>query len=375
MKQDYYEVLGVERGASGDDIRRAYRNLARQHHPDVNHGDPEADGRFKAINEAYEVLKDADKRAAYDRYGHAAVGGATRGNGGYTDFPDIGEIFEQFFGVGGRSRGRSGAPAAERGADLKTRLKLTFEEAVFGATRSVEITRREVCETCQGSGAAPGTQPVGCVSCAGSGQVRRVQQSVFGQFVNVQTCPACGGRGEVMPERCPTCAGEGRSPKKRTLEVDIPAGVEDGLQIRLTGEGEQGRWSGPAGDLYVVLEVASHAVFQRDGNDIQVQLKLNMADAALGTAVQVPTLDGPATLQVPAGTQSGDTFRLERRGVPYLKRAGRGDQVVTVTVATPHKLSREQRQLLENLRASLAEPEVIERGKGGFWDKVREKLG
>jgi molecular chaperone DnaJ len=375
MKQDYYEVLGVERGASGDDIRRAYRNLARQHHPDVNHGDPAADGRFKDINEAYEVLKDNDKRAAYDRYGHAGVNGPSRGGGAYSDFPDIGEIFEQFFGMGGRSRSRGGAPAAERGADLKSRLKLSFEEAVFGATRSVEITRREVCETCHGTGAAPGTQPVGCVSCAGSGQVRRVQQSVFGQFVNVQTCPACGGRGEVMPERCATCAGEGRSPKKRTLEVDIPAGVEDGLQIRLTGEGEQGRWSGPAGDLYVVLEVASHAVFQRDGNDILVQLKLNMADAALGTAVQVPTLDGPATLQVPAGTQSGDTFRLERRGVPYLKRAGRGDQVVTVTVATPQKLSREQRQLLENLRDSLAVPEVLERGKAGFWDKVREKLG
>jgi len=226
-----------------------------------------------------------------------------------------------------------------------------------------------------GSGAAPGVQVIPCVSCGGSGQLRRVQQSVFGSFVNVQTCPACAGRGQVAPERCPSCGGEGRAAQKRTLEVDIPAGVDDGLQIRLTGEGEHGRYDGGTGDLYVLLDVSPHPIFRRDGNDVHVRLTVNMADAALGTAVSVPTLDGAATLQLPAGTQSGDTFRLEKRGVPYLKRGGRGDQVVTVNVVTPQKLSREQRQLLESLRSSLGGPEVVENGKGGFWDRVREKLG
>jgi molecular chaperone DnaJ len=374
MKQDYYDVLGVSRDASADEIRRTYRQLARQHHPDVNHGDPEADARFKSINEAYEVLKDPDKRSAYDRFGHAGVGGGAQANGVYTDFPDIGEIFEQFFGLGGRGRTRSGRPAPERGADLRLRLRLTFEEAVFGVTRTVEVTRREVCDTCRGTGAAPGSQAVACVSCAGTGQMRRVQQSVFGSFVNVQTCPACSGRGEVMPERCPTCVGAGRAARRRTLEVDMPAGVEDGLQIRLAGEGEHGRWGGSPGDLYVALEVASHPVFERHGNDVLLTLRVNPADAALGAQVTVPTLEGTATLHVPAGTQSGDTFRLEKQGVPYLKRNGRGDQVVRVVVTTPQKLNREQRHLLEQLRASLTSPEVVERDKGGFWDKVKEKL-
>ncbi len=375
MKQDYYDVLGVGRDASPDEIRKAYRQLARQHHPDVNHGDPTADGRIKAINEAYEVLSDPEKRAAYDRFGHAGVGAGRPADGSYSDFPDIGEIFEQFFNLGGRGRSRGGRPSAERGADLRTHLRLSFEEAVFGATRAVEVTRRELCDTCRGTGAAPGSQPVACVTCAGTGQSRRVQQSVFGSFVNVQTCPACHGRGEVMAERCPGCAGEGRSARRRTLEVDIPAGVEDGLQIRLTGEGEHGRWGGPPGDLYVALEVARHAVFERVGNDVLLTLRVSLADAALGARVEVPTLEGTATLHLPAGTQSGDEFRLERQGVPHLKRSGRGDQVVRVVVHTPQKLSRDQRQLLEQLRASLAGPEVVARDKGGFWDKVKEKLG
>lgn len=373
MKQDYYEVLGVERSASPDEIRRAYRQLARKYHPDVNHHDPAADARIKDINEAYEVLKDTDKRASYDRFGHAGVGNGARG-GVYTDFPDLGELFEQFFGSGGRTRGRGGRPAAERGGDLRTRLDLTFEEAVFGVTRTVAVTRREACEPCGGTGAAPGSRPVSCASCGGTGQLRRVQQSVFGSFVNVQTCPACAGRGEVMAERCTDCGGEGRGARRRTLEVDIPAGVEDGLQIRLSGEGDHGRWGGPAGDLFVQLAVAPHDLLLRQDNDIHVRLRLSVADAALGTAVEVPTLDGPATLQVPAGTQTGDHFRLEKRGVPYLKRNGRGDQIVTVFVATPAKLSREQRQLLEQLRPGLEAPQVMGRERGGFWEKVRERF-
>ncbi len=251
----------------------------------------------------------------------------------------------------------------------------TFEEAVFGVTRTVAVTRREACGPCQGSGAAPGSRPVSCASCGGTGQIRRVQQSVFGSFVNVQTCPACTGRGEVMAQPCAECGGEGRRARKRSLEVDIPAGVEDGLQIRLTGEGDHGRWAGPAGDLFVQLAVAPHPLLHRDGNDIHVRLRLSMADAALGLAVEVPTLDGPATLQVPAGTQTGDRFRLEKRGVPFLKRSGRGDQIVTVFVATPAKLSREQRQLLEQLRVGLDAPQVMERQQGGFWNKVRERFG
>ncbi len=374
MTRDYYDVLGVPRNASLDEIRAAYRRLARSHHPDLNRDDPDAESGFKDINEAYEVLRDSEKRAMYDRFGHAGVKASTgRGPGVYTDFGDIGDIFEQFFGFGVRTQPR-GRPAAERGSHRKSDLRLDFEEAAFGVTRQVEVVRLERCEECDGSGAKPGTKPQRCETCQGTGQVRNAQQSAFGAFVNVQTCPRCGGRGEVMPERCSSCGGEGRVRRERKLEVDIPAGVEDGTQIRLSGEGDAGRWGGPRGNLYVLIQVAPHPVFERVGNDLHMQLRLNPADAALGAKVQVPCLEGSEQLDVPPGAQTGDTIRLEGRGVPRLRLSGRGDQVVTVLVSTPNSLSPEQQQLYEQLRETLPAASVVERERG-FWSRVKEHFG
>ena len=372
--QDYYQVLGVGRNASQDDIRRAYRQKARENHPDHNPGDREAEERIKAVNEAYEVLRDPKKRSAYDRFGQAGVKAASgAGAAGYADFGDLGDIFESFFGFGtGRSRGPKGQRAVN-GDDRRTKLNLDFEEAVFGATKQVPVQRQELCDVCDGSGAAPGTESVRCSTCSGTGEIRRVQQSVFGAFVNVQTCHECKGRGELPGQPCPQCGGKRRIRRRRNLEVDIPAGVEGGTQIRLSGEGDHGLLGGRPGDLYVVLDVADHAIFQRDGNDLHVEMWLNPADAALGTEIIVPTLEGESTLTVPPATQSGDTLRLEGLGVPYLKRRGRGDEVVTLRVETPEKLTREQRDLMEQLRDTLPEARVARRGEG-FWDRVKQKF-
>jgi molecular chaperone DnaJ len=377
MAQDYYDLLGIRRDASADDVRRAYRLLAKQHHPDVNHDDPEADRRFQAINEAYEVLRDPEKRSVYDRFGAAGVRGVGTAPGGGATYPDfgdlggIGDLFEQFLGFGARSRSRQGA-RAEQGTDVRTRVKLTFEEAVFGTTRPVEVVRREACEACRGSGAAPDTRTEACTSCQGTGQVRQVHQTVLGSFVNIQTCPVCRGEGQVITHPCAACDGAGQVRRTRTLDVDIPPGVDAGLQVRLAGEGDHGRHGGAPGDLLIALAVAPHPHFVRDGDDLHLQLQLNLADAALGAEVAVPTLPGTTTLRIPAGTQTGDTFRLDGLGVPRLRRGGRGDQVVTVTVQTPRRLNREQRDLLERLRVTLPGAEVVEHGKGGLWDRVRE---
>lgn len=374
MTTDFYTTLEVDRGASEDDIKRAYRRLARQYHPDVN-PDPVAADRFKAVSEAYEVLKDPRKRAAYDRYGHAGVRGGGSGGAG-VDIGDISDLFEQFFGgFGGRQRARPTGPQAERGADMRLRLKLSFREAVFGVRRSVEVVRRETCEGCAGSGAAPGTAPTTCPQCSGTGQVRHVQQSVLGQFVNVRTCAECEGTGLHVDTPCPDCRGRGRSQRTRALDIDVPAGVDKGTQVRLTGEGEHGRHGGGPGDLFIVLDVEADPTFQRDGDDVLLDLRINPADAALGAEIDVPTLDGTATVQLPAGTQTGDSLRIPGQGVPHLRRSGRGDQVVTVFVKTPDKLTREQRDLLEQLRNTLPRAEVVERaGRGRFWDRVKERF-
>lgn len=375
MPTDFYEILGVPRSASADEIRRAYRRLAKAHHPDVNNGDPEADGRFKSINEAYEVLRDPQKRAAYDRFGHAGVrGGRAAAGSPFGDFGDIGDIFDQFFGFGGRAR-TGPRSRAERGGDLRTKVRLDFAEAAFGATRSLEVVRREVCETCTGSGAAPGSAPETCAACQGTGEVRRVTQSFFGSLVNVHACSECRGTGQVVRTPCPDCGGAGRTQRSRTLEVDVPAGVADGMQIRLSGEGDHGRYGGPPGDLFVDLDVAAHEHFTRDGDDVHVEVRLNPADAALGSEIDVPTLEGVTQLRVPAGTQTGDTFHLPGLGIPRLRRSGRGDEVVTVFVATPPRLNREQRELFEQLRRTLPDPEVVAQSKSGFWDRVRERFG
>src|SRR3990170_227637 len=308
-RRDYYDVLGVDRGASPEEIKRSFRRLAMQYHPDRNRSDG-AEQRFKEINEAYEALSDPERRSAYDRYGHAgAEGSFGRPFEGF-GFGGFGDIFDAFFG-GGTARRR----APHRGADLRAQLSLTFEEAVFGTEKEIDISRTEMCSACKGIRAEPGTEPEKCPTCAGSGEVRRVQRSVFGQFVNVTTCDRCGGEGRVVPHPCKRCRGSGRETAQRRIEVKIPAGVDTGSQLRLTGEGELGSYGGPRGNLYILLNVRPHPYFQRDENDIIYDLPLNLAQAALGAELEVPTLDGPVTVQVKPGTQSGEIITLKNLGI------------------------------------------------------------
>jgi len=373
MPQDYYETLGVSRSASSDEIKSAFRRLARQYHPDVSQ-EENAEEKFKEINEAYAVLSDTDKRAAYDRFGHAGV----QGMGGVPDwttmdFSDIlGDLFGFGFGGFGRSSRRS-PNAPRRGSDLQYRVHLTFEEAVFGVDKEIEISRDETCETCNGSGAKPGTSPSRCSTCGGNGEVRRSQQTIFGSMVQVTTCPACSGKGEVIVTPCPTCSGRGQERKTRKKVVSIPAGVDTGTQIRLAGEGQPGVNGGPPGNLYIVIQAQAHRYFRRRDNDILLDLNVNIAQATLGDEVEVPTVDGEAVLKIPAGTQPGKIIRMRGKGVPYLRSNGRGDQLVIVNVSIPTSVDDEQRELFEQLGRSLG-TEVIPQERG-FFDKLREVLG
>ena len=369
-KREYYDLLGVDRSATSEEIKKAYRGLARQYHPDVSDA-PDAETRFKEINEAYEVLSDPEKRAAYDRFGHVGPGGA--GFGFDFGFRDPFEIFEEVFGrgFGFRTSTRRGP---RRGADLRYDLTLTFEEAVFGCEKQIEVTRYEVCPECKGSGAEPGTSPVRCSECNGTGQVRQVQRSILGSFVSVTTCPTCRGEGETIPIPCSRCGGERRVYLSRKLSVTIPPGVDHGTQIRLAREGEMGERGGSPGNLYVVLGVEPHPIFQRRGDDIVVELRVNVAQAALGAEVKVPTLEGEEEVTIPPGTQSGKVLRLRKKGVPHLRQNGRGDELVLVRVAVPTKLSRDQRRLFKELGETL-EPEAVWQEKHSFMDEVRELLG
>jgi molecular chaperone DnaJ len=369
-KRDYYEVLGVARGVSEEELKRAFRKLARQYHPDVNKS-PEAESRFKEIGEAYEVLSDPEKRRIYDQFGHAGLN--SQGYGGFEGFGSFADIFEQFdsfFGGAARSGSRRGP---QRGADLRYDLEISFEEAAFGTEKTLDIPRQETCETCQGSGAAPNTQPQACPQCNGTGEVRRVQQSVFGQFVNVTACSRCQGEGKIITSPCPECRGQGRVRKVRKLTVKIPAGVDNGQQIRLSGEGESGPKGGPPGNLYVVLEVKPHRIFKREGSDVFYELPISFAQAALGDEIEVPTIDGSEMLVLPAGTQTGKTFRLREKGIPHLRGMGRGDEYVTVRVSTPTQLSSRERQLFEEL-AQLEEHQIKPHERG-FFDRVKDTLG
>jgi molecular chaperone DnaJ len=369
-RRDYYDVLGVGRSATPEEIKKAYRTLARQYHPDVSDA-ADAESRFKEINEAYEVLSDPEKRSTYDRFGHAGSGGV--GFGFDFGFRDPFEIFEEVFGggFGFRSSTRRGP---RRGADLRYDLRLTFEEAVFGCEEEIEVTRYEVCPECRGTGAEPGTSPVRCSECNGTGQVRRVQRSILGSFVSATPCPVCHGEGETIPIPCSRCGGERRVYTARKLSVTIPPGVDHGTQIRLAGEGEMGERGGPPGNLYVVLEVEAHPVFQRRGDNVLVELKINVAQAALGADVTVPTLEGEEEVTVPPGTQSGTVLRLRRKGVPHLRKDGRGDELVLVRVDVPAKLTREQRRLFQELGTTL-DPEAVWENKRTFLEELREVLG
>ncbi|MBL8132316.1 MAG: molecular chaperone DnaJ [Anaerolineae bacterium] len=378
MARDYYEVLGVQRGADKDSIKRAYRKLAREFHPDVNKN-PEAEDQFKEINEAYEVLSDDDKRARYDRFGHAGVNNGAGGFGGAgAGFGGFEEIFEEFFNnFGGAARqGRRRGPRP--GQDRRIDVTITFEEAVFGINKTVEFERMEVCDTCGGNGAQPGTQPIKCVQCAGTGEVRQVQQTFLGSMVQVATCPRCNGRGETIPTPCATCKGSGRLRRKVSLDVQIPGGVADGLQIQVRGEGDMGEKGAPQGSLYVVVRVQEHEYFKRRDSDIILDIAINVAQAALGDKIHVPTVDGDVELGIPAGTQTGKVFRLRGKGVPRLRSDGssygRGDQLVYVNVEVPTKLTDEQRGLFEKLAKTMgSEVEPQARGKG-FFDRVMDFL-
>jgi molecular chaperone DnaJ len=344
-KRDYYEVLGVARAATDQEIKSAYRKLALQFHPDRNPNNPDAEEKFKEASEAYAVLADGDKRAAYDRYGHAGLGGAGGGAQGF-DANDLSDIFGDFFGLGdifgGGTRKRS---RTQRGADLREDINLEFEEAVFGTETKVTVRRHESCEECRGSGAAPGKAPVTCRSCTGRGQVRYQQ----GFFSIARTCPTCQGTGSVITDPCAKCKGEGRVLRQRTVDAKIPAGVEDGTRIRFSGYGEGGLHGGPPGDLYVVLHVKEHPFFEREGNDLHCVIPISYAQAALGAEISVPTLEGEQVLKVPDGTQSGTTLRIRGKGVPVLSGHGKGDLFVEVRVQTPSKLNKRQRELLQEL--------------------------
>ncbi|MBV9279900.1 MAG: molecular chaperone DnaJ [Chloroflexi bacterium] len=364
-KRDYYDILGVTRSASEADIKRAFRSQARRFHPDVNKA-PDAEARFKEINEAYEVLSDPSKRATYDRFGHRGT------SGGFDNFTDLGgfaDIFETFFGAGGR---RSSSRGPQRGSDLRYDITVSFEEAVFGTEKQIEIPVLQTCEKCGGSGAEPGSGAKTCPRCQGSGELRRVQQSVFGQFVNVVMCDTCQGEGQIVGSPCTACRGQGRQQRKKTLTVKIPAGVDRGQQIRLAGEGEIGPKGGPPGDLYIVLDVTDHPVFKREGYDIFYELPLNVAQAALGAEVAIPTLEGDTELKVPAGTQHGHTFPLRGKGVPHLRSAARGNMYVVAHVATPTKLTARQRELLEELGREFTKQGHDDKG---FFEKVKEAFG
>lgn len=348
-KRDYYDVLGIPRDASDTEVKKAYRKLAFEYHPDRNRNDG-AEAKFKEINEAYEILSDANKRAAYDRYGHRATDGSyARGFDGF-DFGGFGDIFDAFFGGMNYAANRRGP---RRGADLHYEYTISFEEAAFGCEKEIKLKRTEACTNCRGSGAKPGTQATVCPRCNGAGQVKRVQQSLFGRFINTTVCDQCQGEGKIITEACPQCRGTGREKQQRHISVRVPAGIEDGARIRLRGEGEAGARGGSPGDLYVTVLVEEHDIFVRSGDDILYELPVNFAQAALGAEVEVPTLEKPVKLNIPAGSQTGRTFRLKNQGISHLRRNGRGDQIVSLFVATPESLTKEQRRLFEELAGTL----------------------
>ncbi len=348
VKREYYEVLGVGRDATAEEIRGAFRKLAFKYHPDRNRDDG-AEEKFKELNEAYEVLSDTDKRAAYDRFGHGASEGSIgRGFEGF-DFGGFGDIFEAFFG--GATTAARRAP--QRGVDLHQGITITLEEAVFGCEKEISILRTENCSLCHGIGSSPNTQPKRCPNCDGSGQVRRVQQSIFGRFTNISTCPQCQGEGRIITDPCPQCRGIGREKCQRNISVKIPAGVEDSSRIRLSSEGDVGIRGGPSGNLYLDVSVREHKFFRRDGDDILYELPINFVQAALGAEVEVPTLDGNAILKIPAGSQTGRVLQLKNKGAYRLSGRGRGDQLVKLLVVTPDSLTKRERELFEEMAKTM----------------------
>ena len=368
-KADYYEVLSVTRTASDQELKTAYRKLAMQFHPDRNPGNSEAEEKFKECSEAYQVLSDPQKRAAYDRYGHAGVSGVGGGDGNpFNGMQDLGDIFGDFFGEMFNMGGNSGRrpSRAQRGRDIRSDHVIEFEDAVFGKEVQVTFRRMEACDTCRGTGTASGRGPSTCQQCQGRGQVRYQQ----GFFSIARTCNVCGGTGSVIADPCSTCRGDGRVERQHTIQVNIPAGVEEGTRIRYQGEGDAGRFGGPGGDLYIVLAIKPHAFFERDGNDLHCVIPISFPQAALGDEITIPTLEGDSKLKIAEGTQSGKEFRIRGKGVPYLNEHGRGDLVVQVAIQTPKKLTKVQKELLRQLGESLTVENTPT--SRGLFSKVKE---
>ncbi len=385
--KDYYEILGVSRDASLEDIKKAYRSLAKQYHPDVNKDDPQASEKFKEINEAYEVLSDPNKRAQYDRFGMVGGDFSSYGGQGYTSdfggfndfssiFNDLGSGLDDFIdSLFGRGRARtSSSRTARRGMDITASITVTLEDVLTGIEREIEIDRKEICDICNGNGLEPGTQPEKCPYCNGTGEIRSVRNTIFGQMVNIAACPSCRGTGKIITHPCHQCGGRGFVSRRRKVLVKVPAGVEDGVRLRLRGEGDTGINGGPAGDLFVFVKVEPHPLFKRLGADLEYQAAIDVFDAILGTEIEVPTLEkSREKINIPSGTQFNSTFRLRGRGLPYLNNGGRGDLIVRVKIDVPQKLSERERELLEEI-ASIRGKKINKDGKS-FFDKVKNVFG
>ena len=372
-KRDYYEVLGVQKGASDDEIKKAYRKMAKKYHPDVNPGNAEAEAKFKEANEAYEILSDSQKRARYDQFGHAGTDpngfGGGAGFGGFEDI-DLSDIFGSFFGggFGGRSSSRRNGP--QRGSDISENVVLTFEEAAFGVKKQVKIYRIEDCDECHGVGAKNSSDRQTCPVCGGTGEVRTTQRSPFGQFVNVTTCNNCGGSGNIIKNPCDKCKGKGKIKRSRTIEVNIPAGINHGETVSLRGQGNAGLKGGPAGDLYVTVTLRRHPIFSRNGYEVYCEVPITFVQAALGAEIEIPTIDGMMKYDIPEGTQSGTAFRIKGKGIKSLRSGARGDQIINVIVEVPKNLNSEQKQALEKF-GQVTNDKNYKQQKG-FFDKIKE---
>lgn len=379
-KKDYYEVLGVDKSASGEEIKRAFRKLAKKYHPDMNSGDKDAESKFKEVNEAYEVLGDKDKKAKYDQFGHAAFDPNSFGGGGFGDFSGfggMGDIFETFFGEGGfgfsTSSRRTRNTGPQRGNDLRYDIEISFEEAAFGAKKDIRINRNEACHTCKGTGAAPGSGAETCKKCGGTGEIRNVQNSVFGRIVNVSVCDACHGEGSVIKNPCATCGGKGVLRKNRKITVEIPAGVDSGSILTLRGEGEPGLRGGSGGDLFIYIRVRPHKTFKRDGIDLHCEVPISFVSAALGGMIKVPTLEEDVKFNIDAGTETGSTFKIKGKGIQSLKGRYKGDLYFTVKIQVPKRLDEKQREALKNYADTMGDS-YNETDKS-FFGKVKDAFG
>ena len=373
-KRDYYEVLGISKGASEDEIKKAYKKMARKYHPDLNPDNKEAEEKFKEVNEAYEVLSDPDKKARYDQYGHAGVDpnfGAGAGFDGSFDFGDLGDIFGSFFGGGFGGGGRRTNPnAPQRGESIRLSLTISFEEAAFGCEKEITVERMEQCGTCSGSGCAAGTTPEVCPDCHGTGQVQVRRQTPMGVFATSSPCGRCGGKGKIIHQPCPDCRGTGAVRKRKTIKASVPAGIDNGQTISIRGQGHAGKNGGPAGDLLITITVRPHELFRREGTSVLCEAPITFAQAVLGAELEIPTIDGKVKYDLPEGTQSGTTFRLKGKGIPSINGRGRGDQYVTVYIETPRNLNKEQKDALKKFAETMGDNNYEERRK--FFKKSKK---